>query len=250
MTRKVLLSIIIATINRPGKLQDCVNSINHVFKDSIEDVEIIVVDQSIKQAEIRSKINIKHFRSSPGASKARNYGAGKSTGSYLWFFDDDAILSKFTLQKLNSDRSAYFINWNERNTRAILNTIYKRLYILRNSGTPMYVVKAKLFRSIGGFDEKIGPGRAIAGGEDADFILRCNVEKCISYEPIGEFSHPIETKNSEKLIAYARYRGFILRKNRLTGLIALHVIYYLAISMFRRNRTIHAFMKGLIDSQI
>lgn len=112
---KDLLSIVVPAYNVEAYLGECLDSI---LKQTYSTLEIIIIvdgatdgthSVASQYAERDSRIQVHHQENS-GLSAARNTGASKATGTYLWFVDsDDKIPPKAaaalvgSLTKTNSD---------------------------------------------------------------------------------------------------------------------------------------------------
>jgi len=245
------LSVIIATRDRQHIVSVCINSLIEQISFDNDDVEIIVVNQGqpFKENILSPEIKLIQYNGF-GASKARNFGAQFASGEYLWFLDDDATVLSLDLNKIDGINKLYFVRWKERRLpMAEFFLKWKFFYsigLLQYSGTPMYIIKKNCFDDIGRFDEQIGPGMKISGGEDADLLLR--LHRLLGREPFNvtaEFSHFVEKQNSEKLKKYAFCRGYILRKNCNYFLIIVNFFLFAFRSLRYRNSLFLNFKKGL-----
>ncbi len=89
-----LVSIVIPTFNRAGKIKA---SINKALSQNYPNIEIIVVDdgsadetESVVTAFAREEKRIRYFRiPNSGISAARNKGAIEARGEFITFIDDD-----------------------------------------------------------------------------------------------------------------------------------------------------------------
>lgn len=92
------MSIIIPVYNAESTLEKCINSIQ---TSSMEDYEIILVDDGSTDASLHICNNLKSQRNNivvlhqdnQGAGAARNYGLKKSRGEYVGFMDADDEVS-------------------------------------------------------------------------------------------------------------------------------------------------------------
>ncbi len=89
-------SIIIPVYNRPDEIEELLESLKN---QTLKNFEIVIIeDGSVKdcrsEVEKYSKIlDIKYFfKVNTGPAKTRNYGAEKTSGDYLIFFDSDCII--------------------------------------------------------------------------------------------------------------------------------------------------------------
>jgi glycosyltransferase involved in cell wall biosynthesis len=100
---KPLLSVIIATHNRPRQLKDCLKSI---LGGQFTNFEIIVIDQgdNKKTREILNEFlerSIQYFKiEGKGKGKGINLGVQKSEGEILAFTDDDCLVAKDWLKNI------------------------------------------------------------------------------------------------------------------------------------------------------
>ena len=97
------ISFIIPTYNRDKYIKKCINSI---LKQTIKDIEIIIVDDgSTDNTEniinnIKDK-RIKYFkRDNYGIGSSRNYGIEKSKGDYVAFIDSDDYIDEPFAEKM------------------------------------------------------------------------------------------------------------------------------------------------------
>jgi len=98
-----MISIIIPTYNNTNKLENAVNSI---LKQSVPNLEIIIIDDSLngRASKVIEKINhpaIKYYKNSKnqGTTLSRIRGIELSRGDYLGFLDDDDIALNNNLMK-------------------------------------------------------------------------------------------------------------------------------------------------------
>jgi glycosyltransferase involved in cell wall biosynthesis len=182
-------SLILATSGRTAELDRFFASLD---AEAAVDCECIIVDQNSDDrlrpilAKWESRISIRHLRSSPGLSHARNVGLAWATGDLLAFPDDDCWYSSGLVPQVRS----FFAE----------NPSYSLLSVgVRDeSGTPSGnrwvsgrcdLATANLFRTSVGmalfvrrgqvadsfrFDESlgVGAGTRFASGEDTDYVFR------------------------------------------------------------------------------
>lgn len=108
-----LFSVVITTHNRPAFLRQAIDS---VLSQSIEDFEIIIVDDgSDPPAQGHEDPRVRVLRQSPaaGPAAARNLGARNAKGVYLTFLDDDDWYTSSRLQVAldGLDRAPVSICW-------------------------------------------------------------------------------------------------------------------------------------------
>lgn len=231
---KIKLSIIIATYNRHEQLKICLDSIYYVLSslEIASNYEVRVIDQSEEIFEGAIFFNKNHnnffYKRIPikNASFARNVGAKESNGKYLWFMDDDAELKSFDITPLFKELDVFFISWKEKQKVFDVVYPYNKLNLLRRSGTPFYILDKYIFESVLGFNENLGPGTIMRGGEDLDLLLRVN-----RFHPIrffkchGVLTHPIIITDSNKRHHYYFARGYVLALNHEYFLFILNLVY-------------------------
>jgi glycosyltransferase involved in cell wall biosynthesis len=234
-SRRLWISIVIATLNRHPLLNTCLDSLERALSNaSWVACEVIIVDQTeiLFRPSKAYSFPIRIVGSPKGASRARNIGLLNATGDYVWFLDDDAEVVKFlpfSPKQLDRD-SMLFAQWLERPcpTKPFLDgRLWSKLWLIRNSGTPFYLLPRSLATKAGGFDEDLGPGRAIAAGEDLDLLLRAYT-KAIHKQAnifIAILSHSISPKSPSKKRSYATARGYVLAKNAWYIPLAVELAY-------------------------
>ncbi len=98
-------SVVIPSRDRPVNLVRCLESIKKMFALTSLRYELIIVDDGSKRTvrkyyeELSTKHNTKLLNSGGnGPSAARNLGATRSEGKWIYFIDDDVILDEKSLQ--------------------------------------------------------------------------------------------------------------------------------------------------------
>jgi len=204
-----MISIIIATKNRPDHLKRCIRSIG---KNSYKNFEVIIADQSSDEKTKRliktyNNQKIKYIQlSNSGKTKAVNQAIRFSRGEILSFIDDDNIVNPDWLQVIN----AYF----SKNPKidgvfgkilpykpsARANRICPSVFLLQKPAivTDPYVIhhqslglgsnmslKKQMLDRIGYFMEWLGPGNfGFCGGEDGELIHRMLLNRAVlAYDP-------------------------------------------------------------------
>ncbi len=93
---KPSISVVIPVFNDDGALKTCLRSLE---KQTIQDFEIILVDDGSEKPVMNAAIR---FEKNRGAPAARNAGFAEAKGEYVIFLDDDAELRPDALQKLKA----------------------------------------------------------------------------------------------------------------------------------------------------
>lgn len=183
-------SIIIPTLGRKIELDTLLESI---VAQNYLNIEIIIVDQNKDNSiddiiqKYKKEIEIHHEKVNfKGASKARNYGFGKSVGKIVAFPDDDAIMAPNTLkfveeffeEKNNREMQAIFgrvqdkesskdiLHFKKKNTKIKLYNLYQTTI-----ETSMFI-RREAFQQIDMYDEKLGIGTYFGAEEGADLVSR------------------------------------------------------------------------------
>lgn len=197
------ISIIIATRNRQSILWPSVDKAIAAIEGML--VEIIIINDGDQPLNIPPSLqhNINCYDNpSRGVSAARNYGVLKSSGSILFFVDDDMWINKKAIHwvvnymsNAQNHFAVYNLNWeyppelNNKLTHAKVgrfilqsnyNTMWGRmheqglqpssgLYLFDTIGSCSLVMHQQIFRTLQGYNESL-----IFQGEDVDLSFRIN----------------------------------------------------------------------------
>jgi CDP-glycerol glycerophosphotransferase len=102
-----LLSVVIPTYNVESYIEPCIDSI---AGQSFRDIEIIVVDGAStdatpalleKRISDEPRLTVERAVSRIGPGRARNSGARKASGEYLWFVDADDLVTPDSLAAIS-----------------------------------------------------------------------------------------------------------------------------------------------------
>jgi glycosyltransferase involved in cell wall biosynthesis len=159
---------------------------------SLPDFECIVVDQNTDErlnpiiALWERLLDIKHIRSAPGLSHARNLGLGRATGRLMAFPDDDCWYSIGLLRqiaKFFSDNPSYAMlsvgvrdgtgsmsgnRWFQGDCDLSTANLFRT-----SVGLALFVRRSSLTDNLL-FDESlgVGSGTSFGSGEDTDYVFR------------------------------------------------------------------------------
>ena len=196
-----MVSIIIATRNRPKQIQSCLYSI---LNNSFQQFEILLVDQSTNEQtkNIVKKIQstkIRYFRSdTKGKSKGLNFLIQKAKHSIIACTDDDCVVDKNWLKEI----SKFYVRYPQaggvfgnvlpympqrhrheyctslvHNSRISKQTDpYKEHWLSLGIGNNMSFQKSVIEKE-GAFKEWLGPGSLALNGEETDLIFRLLTKK-------------------------------------------------------------------------
>ena len=170
-----MLSIVIPTLNEEKYLPQLLKSIE---KQNFKDYEIIVADAHSKDktVKIAKSFGCKIVRGGL-PSKGRNEGAKIAKGDLILFLDADVILPKNALLKIikefeerDLDVASFLFSCQEKFHDLSFKIFYNLASQISEKILPqamsVILVKRKLHKKIGGFDEKIKIG------EDLDYVQR------------------------------------------------------------------------------
>jgi len=166
MTYRIMLSIIIPTLNEEKRLPRLLDSFK---KQDLEDYEVIVADSDSadKTRDIARSYGCR-ITSGGLPAKARNQGAKIAQGDYFLFLDADMAIAPGGLKKLLAefakrklDVAAFFLRPFGNNLFHFwAYTLFHNwpLFVLQKIvpyGTAAALIKKELYQQIGGYDEKV-----------------------------------------------------------------------------------------------
>ena len=239
------ISVLIVTYNNAATISNCLESLN---KQSFEDFEIIVLDNSSNDATIEQLDkydNIKLFQSEEniGFGAGVNYLSRMANGEYLLILNPDCMVTDNTLARLHdfavkhigaiSPALIYPDGAQQPSARQLLsykNVIFSRRSLIYQLGftktrqagyiipdRPAKVpaisatamfIKAELFNRVNGFDE-----RFFLYLEDIDLCVRLSLINIdIWYLPDVKIKHLLGASSSETSIKSSYYHHFSMYK--------------------------------------
>lgn len=272
-------SLIVCTLGRDDFIEQFLLSLeNQTYKN----YEVIVVDQNKDDridhvvSKYINKFPIKHIKTTPGLSKARNEGIRYVKGDIIAFPDDDCIYTVDMLEKINE-----FMNLNEqcdvlsikmtnsiKNGRKVQENFksqnVKKENIMKLVASISMFMRRNVVEHVGYFDENLGLGAktVFQGAEDYDYPCRCIDQGYnIYYLNSIEVLHPWDddeidkSKNLEKRsFSGGAAEMYFLNKNkysmkfklnRLIRRVAVAIYYCLKLDWCRAKQSIYI-MKGMI----
>jgi len=194
------LSVVIPTRDRPQLLARCLESVSASLRDGDE---LIVADSGAPDAAIDAKAagyKARLVRSRPGTSYQRNLGASYATHEVVAFVDDDvrvapqwatAMVESFAASDVAfvtgrldvPDEQQGYGRPVSVKTEAEAATLTPATRGTLGHSANM-AVRRSAFASVGGFDERLGPGAPFRAAEDGDLIDRLFAAGYVGrYEP-------------------------------------------------------------------
>jgi GT2 family glycosyltransferase len=232
------ISLVLATVGRTDQLNRLFDSF---AAQSFTNFEVIVVDQNsddrLRPHLERAKslgIAIKHLKHFPAnLAAARNVGIDAALGEWIGFPDDDCwydpkVLERVVYRFTRTDKpTGVVVRWVEQAEQPLqaANLTWERSAAFRDvpvSSITLFCHR-RLFKSIGGFDSRLGVGQWFGAGEETDFVLRALYSGAFfTYLPDAEVHHavsadkPQTTPQARLAIRYrARGTGALYAKHKL-----------------------------------
>jgi glycosyltransferase involved in cell wall biosynthesis len=225
-----LVSVVIPTKDRPVFLARALRS---ALSQSVEDVEIIVVDDGPSQqtADVvdsfvarRASIHLVQTTGGVGGAEARNVGVAHATGQWIAFLDDDDYWHEQKLERQLdalkqsngsvASATGYRIMYPLSISRVVLPPLladYRRTLLRGNvlGGASVCMCTAEAFDRIGGFD------RTLPSGQDWDLWLRLSEVGRIAIvpEPLTYYENHFSHRISRDVDALYRGTHAFLRKH-------------------------------------
>jgi GT2 family glycosyltransferase len=181
------VAVVVATRDRPALLATCLDAVARAVRPSDH---VVVADSASRDpavGEVATDAGATVVRCPrPGASRARNAGAGASDQPLLAFTDDDcepqagwagAIAAAFEDPLVGFVTGAVVAGDDARVPVAVETGDFPRRFA--GPADPIFVghganlaVRRAAFESVGGFDEVLGAGAPLHGAEDHDLVWR------------------------------------------------------------------------------
>lgn len=235
-------SIIVCTLDRPAALRDCLECLSGEIAAGRE---VIVVDNGSNpetEAVVRAKGGCRYVvEPRRGLSRARNMGIVLANGDIAVFVDDDVrpepgwiepLLAGFSSdrvavvcglvlpKKLETDAQVafeLFLGFGGMGSAPLrfdsefLESCRRNIPVWNIGAGANMAVRCDVVNSLGGFDERIGPGAAGGCGDDSEFWHRALFAGYeVRYEPLSVVRH-LHRKDWEslRLQAFGYYKGHV-----------------------------------------
>jgi GT2 family glycosyltransferase len=185
------ITVVVPTRDRPVFLARCLGGLTEAQRrDGLG--EVLVVDSASRSTEtgaVAARFGVRHsWQPLPGASRARNAGWQAAETPLVAFIDDDlqiqpgwtaAILDAFrdpsvafvtgrvaTPEAAGGQPQAFGVI--EGDCARTLDASTRGVF----GGSANLVVRRNVIAAVGGFDERLGPGRWLSAGEDVELLDR------------------------------------------------------------------------------
>lgn len=270
------VTLLVATLNRTDSLRLLLTSLR---EQTWKNFSLLLADQNppgfldMLLAEYSDLPITRVIMPSVGVSRARNKLILLSDADIIAFPDDDCFYAPDTLAAVvqffseHQNYGAVLGHWvPDGHTYAARRSIapVSRYTAFYRGETYTQFYRAQVVRSIGGFDEQIGPGGPDAlyvGGEDTDYLLRAMFARfsIVRSSAIRVF-HPSPDMNAEgadaKAESYGKARMYLLRKYKFPFLFKLMNVLYPLVKVFSISRAVRRYrwamflgrFRGLFES--
>lgn len=222
-----------------GRTREVTRLLESLCDQGDADFEVILVDQNEDDRLTRvvspfsDRLCIRHVRSAPGLSRARNVGLQLVRGRIVAFPDDDCWYPSGLLDRvgkqlehdhqadvicgLAADQEGNFVLKQATRTPVSLNRY--NVWDLAISFT--LFMRVAVTRRVGEFDVRlgVGAGTRYGSGEETDYLLRAMADGfCVEYRPSLVVHHPVVhgvdgTTSLAKISSYGIGMGFVLNKH-------------------------------------
>jgi glycosyltransferase involved in cell wall biosynthesis len=274
-------SLIVCTLGRNEALNRLLTSLT---VQDFQDFEVLIVDQApagqieALLVDFAGRLRLRHIRSEPGLSRARNVGLRHARGTFLCFPDDDCWYPPDTLTRLAREFDGApdldlllgkTVDPSGRDSlgkfRRKSGSVSKRNVWTSGNSNSIFVRRDLAVES-GGFDETLGlgSGTRFQSGEETDFILRVLALGAVAkYDPEIKIYHEqvdgsIGQKQFSRAQAYSPGFGRVLRKHRYgpvylvycVGRTALRSLFAAAVLDWPLARYKMIWAKGTIEGYL
>jgi glycosyltransferase involved in cell wall biosynthesis len=202
-----MVSLIVASIDRVTELERLLSSLE---AQTYRHFEVIIVDQNpddrlVPLLSRHSRLVIRHLRSKPGLSRARNVGLRAVQGEIVAIPDDDCWYPAWLLESITAWFAAHsefgILSTTSRNAENIpvgpkwpaTARACTKADVWRCAVSTAIFLRSSVCQAVGGFDENIGVGAnsKYQSGEETDYVLR-GLERGFRmwYEPSLTVHHP------------------------------------------------------------
>lgn len=211
MKSSEVLKVVIPTYNRAGRIELLLEKIKSAAEQS--QIKIVVVDDFSSKEEqdklksislIMKDIDFIFLPENLGGGNARNVGAFTGPARWVWFIDDDDLVTSEVIigvseaVRKNKDQNLFFLNgvFHSKESKRVVNpnggNVFKQFARYGNEiNTSCVIFNFELFNKINGWDAKL------VAGQDTDILLRA-VEITDAYV-LSDFSVDIIAHDGERI---------------------------------------------------
>jgi GT2 family glycosyltransferase len=230
-----LVSVVVCTYNRAGRLAACLNALGAANRQGIGERELLVVDNNstdqtrdvVHEFAKSGSIRVHYlFEPEQGASAARNRGLAETRGDLIAITDDDCIVDVSWFQEIEKafadagvdmvggrvelyDKQDKPVSLHTSRVRERYTAPWQTFGIAQGCNIAF---RRHVVERIGVFDRRLGPGTRCLAAEDTDFLYRAFCAGfTIDYAPeiVVFHNHGRRTEEEARslLVAYLRARG-------------------------------------------
>lgn len=269
------ISLVLATIHRTDDIGRLVASL---CAQTVLPWELIVVDQNVDDRVVPyvdqargAGLAVQHLRlDKPNLSRARNLGIAAASGDVIAFPDDDCWYEPDLIAQvaqsfaLHPSWSALVAQWVERaqaqggmaDDGQTLSATAWRNFRGGDASSISLFMRATMFQTHGGFDERLGVGQWYGAGEETDFVLRALssgalIGRCGAARVHHHFASPLEGQPGlhwRAALRRARGTGALYVKHRLSLWVTLRGLFAPPITALAERRGCAAVGLGLAAS--
>jgi GT2 family glycosyltransferase len=224
------IAFVINTYNRaPDILGACIASIQS--QQPVEST-VVVVDQNQEPLGPGIPGTTVVHHPDKCISVARNAGCGSVEAEWYVFLDDDGTLRPGAIAALLSVIDDPAEDWDIVGGKVFVRGTGETYCLRQNIGRGrlsfimlnaimggILAIRGRVFRELGGFDERFGIGAAWWSGEESDFTVRAYRQgKKVLFLPTFAIDHPDAGEmNDAKVKKYALGKGALVRKHLNSG---------------------------------
>jgi glycosyltransferase involved in cell wall biosynthesis len=233
---KKKISLILGTKGRTQELERFMEFLND---QTYRNFELIIVDQNNDHRldgiinRYKDEFDLRHIKTTPGLSKARNEGLKYATGDIIAFPDDDCWY-KCDLLECVANFFEIYPEWDGLTGRAAnefggnvagrwdnKSGAISKLNVWKRGVSISVFIRSKVVGEVGLFDEKLGVGANTpwGSGEETDYLIRA-IQKGfhILYNDQFIIMHPEPTQDYNYEIIkrgylYGAGMGYVLKKH-------------------------------------
>ncbi|MGH3136772.1 MAG: glycosyltransferase family 2 protein [Gaiellaceae bacterium] len=221
--------LVVATVGRSEELERLLDSI---VAQRYPHVRVFVVDQNedgrLESILSRQSPEIRHVRSQPGLSRARNVALEHLSADIVAFPDDDCVYppgllvhvaERFSEEpgldgltgRAVDDAGSSSASWRADAAQLTDENLWNRAISFT------IFLRRDVVRRVGAFDERLGLGSPDpwSSGEEIDYLIRAvRASARIEYEPSLAVQHDVSVDDSRVAYRDGASIGYLLRKHR------------------------------------